>query len=95
MTHNHEHGHHHDHEHGHHHHSHEAPSELTVEEKLGKLLDHWIKHNEDHAETYVTWAKRANEKGLSNIANQLQEAADKTRSISENFEAALASLKKV
>jgi rubrerythrin len=85
----------HDHDHHHHHHSHDAPSELTVEEKLGKLLDHWVKHNEEHATTYVTWADRAKEKGLGDIESQLKEAAEKTRSISENFKAASASLKKL
>lgn len=93
MAHGHQHDHNHDHDH--HHHSHDAPSEMTVAEKLGKLLDHWVKHNEEHAETYVTWANRAKENGLSDVESQLKEAAEKTRSISENFEAALASLGKV
>lgn len=93
MTHDHHHNHDHHHDHDHHH-SHDAPSEMTVAEKLAKLLDHWVKHNEEHAGTYVTWANRAKENGLSDVESQLKEAAEKTRSISENFEAALASLKK-
>ena len=76
-----------------HHHSHDTPSELTVEEKLAKLLDHWMKHNEEHAQTYDLWAKRANEQGMPKVQSQLEEAAEKTRSINGNFKAALAELK--
>lgn len=86
--------HHHDHHHHHHDHSHDEPADLTTADKLEKLLGHWIKHNEDHAETYLTWATRAKEKGLQEVEAQLKEAAEKTRSISGNFEAALVSLKK-
>lgn len=95
MTHHHDHDHDHDHHHHHDHgHTHEAPAEMTVADKLAKLLDHWMKHNEEHASTYLTWAARAKENGLGEVEAQLKEAAEKTRSISGNFEAALAAVKK-
>ncbi len=76
----------------HHNHSHDAPVNLTVAEKLEKLLDHWIKHNEEHATTYLLWADRAKEEGLAEIESLLVEAAEKTNVISKKFEAAFARL---
>ena len=43
----------------HHEHHHDVTSDLTFEEKLIKLLEHWLKHNQDHAHTYQEWAGRA------------------------------------
>jgi len=40
-----------------HEHNHEIHNSLTFDEKLVKLLEHWIKHNDDHAENYRDWAK--------------------------------------
>ena len=62
MTHHHDH----DHDHGRHHH-HEIKSDLTFTEKMIKLLDHWVKHNEDHAGTYKDWAERAKAHQLTEI----------------------------
>ncbi len=53
-----------------------------------KLLEHWIKHNEDHANTYLDWAKKAKEKGMGEAGQLLEDAAEMTRMISEKFEAA-------
>lgn len=80
-----------------HHHSHDAhkgPSELTVEEKLKKLLEHWVLHNEEHAQSYESWAGKAEDKGLLKMEALLAEAAERTRAISEIFKEAMATLKK-
>ena len=69
--------HHHDHSgqgHHHHHEGEEAPA-LSLAEKLEKLLDHWIRHNADHAETYRAWAGRARAEGMEEIAGLLDQAA--------------------
>jgi len=79
---------HHHHEHGHHHHSHEDNSEMPFEEKLAKILDHWIKHNQDHADTYEDWAGRAREAKLNGVADLLKEAANLNFTMNEKFEAA-------
>lgn len=42
--------------------------------KLLHLLDHWIEHNEAHAQTYREWAARASADGLSAGAESLEEA---------------------
>ena len=36
----------------HHHHNHDSHGEMPFDEKLSKMVHHWIKHNEDHALNY-------------------------------------------
>ena len=72
----------------HHDHSHETDPELPFAEKLGKILEHWLKHNEDHAKTYRAWAGRARENGMTSAADHLEAAARKTLEIGNTFQAA-------
>lgn len=83
MSHNHEHhhGHKHNHEHG-------AAGSLSFNEKMVKLLDHWVRHNDDHASNYINWAAKARTENLPEAARLLEEAADMTQQISEKFETA-------
>jgi len=92
MSHHHDHEHCHDHDHDHHHHHHEVQSEMSFEEKMVKLLDHWIRHNDDHAGTYRGWAEKARENHLDAVSGLLNEAARMTADINSRFEAALAAL---
>jgi hypothetical protein len=79
------------HEHHHHgHHDHEVRSELTFDEKLIKLLDHWLKHNQDHAGTYGEWAERARQNQLEAVAALLEEVCDLTAEINTRIESAAA-----
>ena len=79
----------------HHHHSHhESESTLSFEEKVAKLLAHWLKHNGDHAATYREWAERSREAGMAHIARIMEAAADTTDGISREFEQALAAMQK-
>ena len=71
----------HDHHHGHAHHH--AP--MSFSEKLVKLLDHWIQHNDHHAEDYRKWAHDARESGQLEVADLLGSAADLTGSISDRL----------
>jgi hypothetical protein len=83
--HDHDHDHHHDPHHDHHHghaHSH-AP--LSFSEKLVKLLDHWIQHNDHHAEDYLKWAREARENKQPAVADLLESAAELTGTISDRF----------
>ena len=61
---------------------------MPFEEKLKKILDHWIKHNMDHAETYRDWAERAHQAQMDDVARLLKEAADLNITMNEKFEAA-------
>ena len=78
----------------HHHHDHdEIKTDLSFEEKIAKLLAHWIKHNDDHALTYTDWAKKAKDNRMAEIGRALDEAAEATRALNERFEAALRLMK--
>ena len=72
-----------------HHHDHEIESTLSFDEKMIKLLEHWIKHNDDHAQTYRDWAQKAKEKKKNKAAAMLEDAAEMTLSISKKFELAI------
>ncbi|MBU3949959.1 MAG: hypothetical protein KJ826_17285 [Proteobacteria bacterium] len=86
----HDHSHHHD---NHNHHSHDSSSELSFDEKMVKLLEHWIKHNIDHSETYKDWAKKVTANNMDKVNLLLNEAADITLKINNIFEEALKVIK--
>ena len=81
MTHHHDHDHHHNHNH-----DHDIQSTLSFDEKMIKLIEHWIKHNDGHAATYRDWAKKAKEKDKDKAASLLEDAAGMTLMISKKFE---------
>ena len=78
---------------GHHHHDHDSHDEIPFDEKLKKLLSHWIKHNEDHVLNYRNWAEKAKANGKEKTGEFLSEAAEMSLVINEKFEAALAEIK--
>jgi hypothetical protein len=69
-------------------HHEKIPSSLTFDEKLVKLIEHWIRHNNDHAATYRDWARKAGENKHPEVAALLEEAAQMTMEISRRFESA-------
>jgi hypothetical protein len=77
----------HDHPHGHdHHHGHtRSGAPLSFSDKLVKLLDHWIQHNDHHADDYRKWAREAREHGQAAAAELLDSAAELTDTISARF----------
>lgn len=83
---------HHTHSHNHTHGGHHG--EMTFGEKINKLLEHWIKHNDDHAATYREWADRARKEGMNDVADIMLAAAEKNVLINDEFKQALALLKK-
>ncbi len=78
--------------HDHHHHNH--GSEMSFDEKLVKLLEHWVKHNADHATSYKDWAEKAKAEGLAAAGAPLTDAAGMTLEISKKFEEAIEIIKK-
>jgi len=77
-----------------HHHLHENgqledQEPVSTREKFGKLLEYWIKHNEEHARAYLEWSKWAGEEELEGVASLLEEAAEMTISINQKLEEAL------
>lgn len=77
----------------HHDHRHETAGEMPFEEKITRLLEHWIRHNRDHAATYANWAEKAREKHMDQVANLLEEAARMNLEMNEKFEAAARQVK--
>ena len=73
----------------HHDHDHDVRSDLTFEEKLIKLLEHWLKHNHDHAHTYREWAERARTNDLSQVGTLIDEIGEMTQNIDEKIKEAL------
>ena len=74
----------------HHHHDHESHGEMPLDQKLLKLLDHWIKHNEEHALNYRNWAEKAKANGWEDAGELIAEAAEISRAVNEKFQKALA-----
>ncbi|MDP2862532.1 MAG: hypothetical protein Q8N95_07055 [Desulfobacterales bacterium] len=77
------------HHHNHNHHNQETASTLSFDQKMAKLLEHWIKHNKEHAETYRDWARKAKDKDVGKVFILLEEAAVITEEINKKFEEAL------
>lgn len=80
-----------------HHHHHEDNSAelkgtLSEREKLGRLLEYWINHNEEHVNTYTEWSKKAAAEGLEDVAEILEEAANTALSLNALFREALKKL---
>jgi hypothetical protein len=86
--------HHHDHDHGHHHHHKNSESELTVREKAVKMIEHWIKHNQDHSKTYRDWADKLKKENLQEAATLLDEVAGIHDGINEKFQQAADMIRK-
>jgi hypothetical protein len=84
------HDHDHDHKHNHDHDHHHGSLEMTFEEKIVKLLEHWIKHNDDHAVTYRGWADQAKLNHMEAVAEIIEEAAEMNLAVNEKFEKAKA-----
>jgi hypothetical protein len=80
--------HHHDHEHHHHHHHSPAEAEMTVLAKAVKMIEHWIRHNEDHSKTYREWADKLKKENLPAAAALIDEIAATQNSINEKFQQA-------
>lgn len=84
--HDHDHNHDHDHDHVHHDHDHDqSSSTMTFAEKLSKLMNHWIQHNDHHVEDYRKWAREARENDQQAVAKELDAVADLTETISGHF----------
>ena len=57
--------------------------------RLQKKLEHWIVHNNEHAESFRKAARDAEEIGLVEVSRRLNEAAEKMEEIAAVLEAAL------
>jgi hypothetical protein len=60
--------------------------------KLQILLDHWIKHNREHAEEFVEWAEKAKGFGQAAVHDEMVQAAQRIGKANESLSAALKQL---
>jgi hypothetical protein len=74
----------------HHHHGHDSHNEIPFGEKLLKMLNPWIKHNEDHTLNYRNWVEKAKTNGHEEASALLEEAAEMSLAVNESFQKALA-----
>jgi hypothetical protein len=54
-------------------------------EKLKKLLHHWIEHNDEHAETYLDWSKKASSLGNKELSSILEKISVESKKLNELF----------
>ena len=83
---------HHDHQHPRGHHG-NSPAELSFDEKLIKLLEHWIRHNQEHAKTYGDWAEKAAADSKGEVSILLNEAVSLSMDLNRKFEKALTKMR--
>ena len=76
-----------------HEHNHEIHTSLAFDEKMVKLLEHWIGHNDDHAASYRNWSEKTKEKDMNDVGLLLEDAVDMTELISNKFKKALELIK--
>ena len=84
------------HDHSSHSHAHDhggVSDSLSFDEKMIKRLEHWVRHNDDHADTYRTWAKTAKDMEMSDLSDLLVEMAEMTIAIRQKIERAIALVK--
>lgn len=82
---------HHD-DHDHHHKDEEFT--MTIAEKAVKMLEHWIRHNDDHANTYREWADKLKKQDWAEAAALIDEAAAISSKVNEKFQRAAALIRK-
>ncbi len=73
-----------------HHHEHDSHTEIPFSEKLIKMLNPCIKHNEDHTLNYRNWAEKAKTNGHEEACALLEAAAEMSLAVNAKFEKALA-----
>jgi len=56
----------------------------NVQEKLKILLDYWIEHNSEHEQEFRDWADKV-ASSSTEVARQLQKAATKMASVSDEL----------
>jgi len=69
------------------------PAELSFDEKLIKLLEHWIRHNQEHAQTYGDWAEKAAADSKGEVSILLNEAVSLSLDLNRKFELALTKMR--
>lgn len=62
---------------------------MNNREKLRVLLAHWVNHNQEHAQEFQLWARRAEEFGSGGAALKLEAAAQEMKVLNSSLQSAL------
>ena len=61
---------------------------LEENEKIVNLIEYWIRHNEDHAKSYMEWASKAADAGNEDLSRILVKLYLESRRMNRLFEEA-------
>lgn len=56
--------------------------------RIRNLIEHWMKHNERHAESYMKWAAKASDNGNEDLSRILVRLCLESRRLNRLFESA-------
>jgi len=70
-------------------HNHDHDHDHSKSDRIEKIISHWIKHNDDHIQSYKDWSEKASQESLSEIADLLNEVASISLTINEKLKKAL------
>lgn len=56
--------------------------------KIRNLIEYWMKHNEDHAESYMKWAAKAANAGNEDLSRILVKLYLESRRLNRLFDSA-------
>ena len=80
---------------GHHHRHSDSHSPMPFHEKARKLIDHWMKHNVDHAAEYRRWASDFRQHDMEAAAHALEAAAALNERINADLDRAKGTIQDV
>ncbi|MBF0487411.1 MAG: hypothetical protein HQK98_04555 [Nitrospirae bacterium] len=63
-------------------------------DKLKAMLQHWLEHNDEHADTYVKWAEKPSVLSVGGLPELLNKISTETKKISGFFREAISILEK-
>jgi hypothetical protein len=82
-----------------HHHPHESEyregseGKPSMRDKLVKMVEFWVHHNQEHAHSYYDWAGRARMMGLKEVGDILEKLSGEALLPNRSLEEVLALLK--
>jgi hypothetical protein len=59
--------------------------QMSDQQKLRFLLSHWAKHNDEHANEYQKWARRAEQFGGAEVVAQLKQAVQTVETVNRHL----------
>lgn len=57
--------------------------DVAEKEKLKILLNHWVKHNSEHAQGFSEWAEKAKSSGYSEVHDEIMQAVQQMNKANE------------